>query len=288
MLFVPSATADKIAQAKAIGGYGEFDEILFSIRSFSKQRVQFDLDFRVKLPTQDKRNLPDILYYFENDMGFLFTGKSDPHWVLESNSTDESIWSLHTSYSRNWTVYDWDPCFQYPCEAIKFIFYLATNCTNVNNYVIVVQSPATNFEVTRSRQEIDPNDIGNPKVRDAFKPYLTYKIMVALYHSFDYKVLIGMMYIVMALFLVAWFIMLGQRRADEPQFVQTCLGVLVFLPIFLFIFRTALAPPWITLVDLALIILTIVWGVLLVFGLLKKGFIPFLKNIAKQVKTRKV
>lgn len=98
-----------------------------------------------------------------------------------------------------------------------------------------------------------------------FQPSYYYHLRILLDHRPEVRLvaLLGISFAIVIQPILLWRIIKMRKLMDNGNYLQTCLGFLLFLPILLFTFRTTIAPRWITNLDLFLLVDIFAWTVLL-------------------------
>jgi hypothetical protein len=63
---------------------------------------------------------------------------------------------------------------------------------------------------------------------------------------------------------ILWRLVKNRKFVGNSNYLQMCLGFLLFLPILILTFRTTIAPSWITILDLLDVFFVLVWAIVLV------------------------
>jgi hypothetical protein len=110
-----------------------------------------------------------------------------------------------------------------------------------------------------------PTDFSYRLGQLGFHPSFYYHLRILVSHPFEVRLLalLGLVFAAVVQPLLVWRVIRLRKFMANSNYLQTCLGFLLFLPILLFTFRTSVAPPWITNLDLFLLLDVFAWAVLL-------------------------
>jgi len=244
------------------------------IEDFSKDYVQVYLVLREETSSNDTRQRSTNWFVPSRDSSIAYPfGRADPDWkLIGTNNVTTWRWELRKLLYLNWRP-NFEPFLIFPCESFSTSFYLATNGTWYTVFGGIIE--VRNFVISHLNVE----SVDYSEINWTFEgcPNLI-KIDIGVSHSFDYKMEILLLYLVIIVTIVASAMLVKKREAvDSRIFVQISLGLLVFSPVLFFSFRGSLAPAWITLFDFFCFIPAFVCG----SGLLWK-IRSFSRKLAKE------
>lgn len=253
-------------RAYASNGIGSLSDSQAEVVFFDQKSVTISLEFRANLQSNKRIDLPTILYFFEGDLGFYGVDDRDPDWkLLTTNNATSWIWSLHKQHVHLWTATPplWAGLW-YPCETFTLRLWIATNSPAFN---LTARFSGYGYELGRRILPVTDTEEIPMEVRSEFsKSYVPnrYSVELVVRHTPDYELFI-LFFAVFILWIWAILIELVRKRSKlkSSDFIQVCLGVLFFVPVFLLTFRTTIAPNYLTWVDFSLGVLAIVWGIIL-------------------------
>jgi hypothetical protein len=89
-----------------------------------------------------------------------------------------------------------------------------------------------------------------------------YHITVEINHRAEVRTLalLGIAFVVILQPIVVWRFNKVRESIGNSNYLQVCVGFLLFLPLLLFSFRTSVAPAWITNLDVAILISMFIWA----------------------------
>jgi len=110
-----------------------------------------------------------------------------------------------------------------------------------------------------------PTDFAYRLGGSRFQPSYYYHVSISINHRAEVRMvaLLGIIFAIVVQPILLWRIIRIRNSMGNSNYLQTCLGFLLFLPILLFTFRTSIAPSWITNFDLFLLLDIFAWAVLL-------------------------
>ena len=77
----------------------------------------------------------------------------------------------------------------------------------------------------------------------------------------------GVLFVLIAQCVLFCCFLRSRKSIGNSNYVQLCLGFLLFLPLLLFSFRTSIAPPWTTNIDILIFAFMVLWAVMLIHRL---------------------
>lgn len=217
-------------------------------------------------PIFDKRSTSVIVW---KETGYTFSAiirGNDPEWqLLGTNDENVSSWrlekDLYFQFNENWI---------YPFQEFKGNFYIASNMshlfyiTPMLNYLASVNSSRIN--AAQFPQRVDGGSSFQDFSAQGIYDFNEIEVLVSVSDAARNTALIiwvvfFVFLAIFALLLVSLFWRKGQLSFTNSVTITT--GVLFFLPILLLTFRTSVAPSYLTLLDIMLFMLILLYGVLL-------------------------
>ena len=204
-----------------------------------------------------------LIWQYGSGFTAIPIGCADPDWKLAGTNNNTSWkWSLEKTI---WAVYQQDG-FGFPFETFKVSFYVCSNETRgfgvrsdiPNSYPAIYQTGIIPKALPNNFRFLDgtPEQI---RVDISLTPDIT---------SFWIAV---MLYVLLVILLVLGFVLfLNTNKIELSNSVTITSGVLVFLPILIFAFRTSIAPKYLTPIDFLGFLAMLFFGFLLIFEVLKK------------------
>lgn len=190
-------------------------------------------------------------------------GCADPDWKLVGTN-NVTLWKWRLEKTL-WARYQQDG-FAFPFESFKLSFYVCSNETRgfgvtsyiPNSYPSIYQTGIVSEELPNNFKFIDgtPEQI---RVDISLAPDST---------SFWIGVMLYVLFVILLVLGIVLF--LNTNKIELSNSVAVTSGVLVFLPILIFAFRTSIAPKYITLIDILGFLAMLAFGFLLIFEVLKK------------------
>jgi len=98
--------------------------------------------------------------------------------------------------------------------------------------------------------------------------YYVYHVRIHVAHRLEVKALaLGILGILCAQPIILFRAFKARKDVGNSNYIQLCLGFLLFLPFLLFTFRSSTAPPWITNIDLLSLSFVFLWAIMLIHRL---------------------
>ena len=255
-----------------MGQYSDLSRSSIEVISVTNESVSISMLFVAELSTGNPNLRPSMFYYFGNQSGAYVIGNYDPRWrLLETNNITIWRWSLSESHTVKWTAGQSLAGLSFPFEILSLDLFLVSNSTSANFSVF---SRVPNFDVQSRPKEIGYDEL--PFKDQSFERFSHYyKIEITAYHNTEYKWLVLILYSSLA-FVGVVALVLWRRRGVTPtqDSNQIWLGLLLFLPIFFLTFRSSLAPPWVTNLDISVAALIAIFAILLALQLNRKKAEP--------------
>jgi hypothetical protein len=224
-------------------------------------------------PVFPDRSTSMIVFQFSGMTYSDIIMKNDPDWQLVGTNTEnDSYWKIEKDY---YFQYNSSGPF-YPFEQFKAGFYFASNMTHGFNVVSSVPNYLVNASPTDIKAVQFPTNIelgyfySNVTAQGLF---LTSKVTITM-KSQDVAVqaasMIYVLFVVLiaVAFLLIWLV--WKKTISFSNSITITTGVLFFLPILLFTFRTSIAPKYLTPIDTGSFILILLYGILLCIELASK------------------
>jgi len=250
-----------VPSAHAMDYYSDLRASSIEVISVAKNSVSINIHFVAELATGNPDLRPSMFYYFEGQEGAYVIGNYDPGWrLLETNNKTIWRWALSKTHIVSWTADQSFSDLSFPFERPGLVLFLVSNSTPVNFSPL---STVANFDVQVTTTSIGYDSL--PFKTDAFQSFEHYyRIEITAYHNTEYIVLV--LFLDIGLISVAGVACVLWRRREVTSTQdsnQIWLGLLLFSPIFFLTFRSSLAPPWITNLDIAITVFIVVLAILL-------------------------
>lgn len=270
----------------AIGIAPDTLSISFKAFSISRDSVEFEMQSRLLV----SENHPPSLMYC------IISGKStfaaelnpyDPDWILTYTDGEEKwAWSIAKRYSTNWTAYQplnspFSPIFLFPLESFDLEFYVLSDkpeleiITTVSNPSFIASAVMGQITLSEVPENIKSHESIGYLFSEEYLEYAGHFIChftINLRHPKDFGYFIILLYLMLVLISiivggVIYHSIRSGRFLSRERWFEGYLTILLFLPIFLFTYRTSYAPPWITLFDIWTVILLLLWSAYFIRGI---------------------
>jgi hypothetical protein len=245
--------------------YSDLRASSIEVISVAKNSVSINIHFVAELATGNPDLRPSMFYYFEGQESAYVVGNYDPGWrLLETNSKSIWRWALSKTHTVPWTTDQSLAGLSFPFERPELVLFLVSNSTPVNFSPL---STVANLDVQVITTSIGYDTL--PFKTDAFQSFEHYyRIEITAYHNTEYIALVLCLDIGL-ISIAGVACVLWRRRKTTPtqDSNQIWLGLLLFLPIFFLTFRSSLAPPWVTNLDIAITVLIIIFAIALALQL---------------------
>jgi hypothetical protein len=191
-------------------------------------------------------------------------GRADPDWELVgTNNLTIWHWRLEKTFDLEYQTSELYP-FIFPREVFTVNFYIATNISRW--FSVSVDIPS--FSASINQQYEDYNQSSCPYKPEGC-PELK-RINISVFHNSEYQTIIFMLYSIIFILIAIAIFLFKKRNVIEADFFTISSTLLVFVPVLFFAFRD-IAPPYLTLFDGLCLVVTIIYGCLILGKLIYKG-----------------
>jgi hypothetical protein len=249
----------------------ESESSLF-VDEFNADSVTMTITWGVILHSQETAR-PSILYIAPGDSAFRFIPPNDSAWRLVGTDNIASWrWEIAQQVTLAWSEkVPWNnrmaSLILYPCDSLVLDIFVVSEFGSLR-FETKVRNPY--FDVEANVTERLPDWL--LAMYPAFGKTPTqkyYDIRILVYHRIEVKLialaLLGFNFMLQPMLVCG--LLKARKRMSNSNYLQVCLGFLLFLPFLLFSFRTSIAPSWLTNLDGAILSFMFVWASLLIHRL---------------------
>lgn len=276
----------------------------FSVNSIDLSRVTITLQW-LAISSSPAGERPSIVYFipgmerdfFGTSFYFPFAWFNSSAWkLLETNNKTYWKWQVvNTLVNLPWSQkpanLSFLPIIIYPFEIFVLDIYMGSSQSVALSSpppfvsyagpreMIIEDRPSARLQnpylsvksqMDSLRLETLPIDFVSRLKQQGLAPSYFYHVRIEISHRSEVKLLACLGLLVLGVqFAVLVRSIQIRGSISNSNFLQICLGFLLFLPIFLFTFRTGIAPPWVTNLDLLGLLSMLLWAAALVNRLWK-------------------
>jgi len=253
----------------AASGIQPSAKVSFHIQEVKESYVDFNILFEAELPLPSPNLRPVAFYYHPINGGWNgwnvgIMNTYSPGWRLErTNNQTIWVWSLLNSHRWETQMHPLSAPYgllSFPFESSTLDVLVGTNSSltfdrHIRLITFGLEAYLDIREMSREEALTPPSPFSS-----RFDSY--YHLVLQVYHSLWYKSMIIAIYMVLATFTIRLCRMLARQKSlrEEIRSNLTILGILSGMVI---TYRTELAPPWFTPIDIIIPVLITLYGILI-------------------------